>query len=187
MVWRDHCAKSDIDPLDASVDDLLKYLHEKGESTGVSRVYCHLSAISHWYKLKGKPILSDHPKVKMYMKGLKRVNARDRTVKRAKPINIQILNEAVEFLETKPDCLKTWRTVWRMHVSFFCFLRWDDLRRLTREDLVEDHNESGPFFKLNLKYGKTNQLNLPSHRIISSTGGVLCPYRLTQRLMLNYS
>jgi len=39
----------------------------------------------------------------------------------------------------------------------------------------------GPYFRLKLKGGKTNQLNQPDHRCIGSAPGPLCPYDLTVR------
>lgn len=37
----------------------------------------------------------------------------------------------------------------------------------------------GPYYRLKLKGGKTNQLNKPDHRVIGSVPGPLCPYALT--------
>jgi hypothetical protein len=170
----------DADPYAASVDNLLSFLATKSQECGVSRVYCLLSAVAHHYRLKGLPALSDDTRIKMFMKGLKRINAKEKTVKRSRPMTLEILEEAASLLVDHED-LRTWRTVWRMHVSFFCFLRWDDLKRLTKGDVTHDSNEEGPFYILHLKYGKSNQLNQPTSRIVTSTGGISCPYALTKR------
>jgi hypothetical protein len=119
--------------------------------------------------------------------GLKRKDAQSRQVKRAKPLTIQILRQAIDRLDAQEQenngnrliSLKLWRTIWRMHVSFFCFLRWDDLCRLHVSDL--EHLPDEKAYKIHLRFGKTNQMNVPSHRLITQTGGATCPYELTTR------
>jgi len=61
--------------------------------------------------------------------GVKRKEGREKTVKRAKPITMAMLSEAVQLLDQHTS-LRIWRTVWRMMVCYFCFLRFDDVRRL---------------------------------------------------------
>ncbi len=153
---------------------------ERSGHSGPSRVYASLSSVAFHYRLKGLPSLTDDPRVKMFMKGLKRRNAVTHQAKRATPMTLEILNEAARLLDDTTS-IKIWRTVWRMHVAFFCFLRFDDLRRLTIEDVQADSNSDGPYYRVRLSFGKTNQLNQSAHRIISSTGGPSCPYQITQR------
>jgi hypothetical protein len=62
------------------------------------------------------------------MKGLKR-SLSTRQVKRALPLIMDILEKAVQHLQID-DSIIVWRTVWRMVVTFSCFLRWDDISKL---------------------------------------------------------
>jgi len=48
-------------------------------------------------------------------------------------------------------------------------------------DLQEKTGPLGPYYRLNLKLGKTNQLNKPDHIVIGSAPGKLCPYTITSR------
>jgi len=41
----------------------------------------------------------------------------------------------------------------------------------------------GPYYRLKLVYGKTNQTNKPTHRVIGYAGGALCPYDITTRYL----
>ncbi len=104
------------------------YLSVIGESSGLSRVYMFLSAISYHHRRLGSPSPCDHPQVKMFMKGLKRVDS-TKPVKRARPLTVAMLTQMVQLLEND-NSLVTWRTVWRAVISFTCFLRWDDVKRL---------------------------------------------------------
>jgi len=67
--------------------------------------------------------------VKMMMKGLKRKDGQERQVHRAKPITLPMLEQAYQLLESDAS-LRTWRTVWRMIICYFCFLRFDDIKRV---------------------------------------------------------
>jgi len=49
--------------------------------------------------------------------------------------------------------------------------------------ITHEENELGPFYRLELIGGKTNQMNEPMFRIISQTGGDLCPYSFTKRFV----
>jgi hypothetical protein len=62
------------------------------------------------------------------MKGLKR-SLSVKQVKRAKPLTMEILEKAVSHLNSD-DSIIVWRTVWRMVITFSCFLRWDDISKL---------------------------------------------------------
>ncbi len=106
----------------------MEYLADVSEVNGLSRVYTHLSAISHHHKRIGKPSPCDDTQMKMFMKGLKRHDSL-KTPKRAKPLTPVILTQLISLLENDSS-LVTWRTVWRCVVSFSLFLRWDDVRRL---------------------------------------------------------
>jgi len=114
-------------------------------------------------------------------------------------MTLEILEAAEKYLYEGNHSLKIWRTVWRMFICFFCFLRYDDIKRLKvihnylrliyinktlailqTSDLTHHEDEGqGPFCRLHLKYGKTNQLNQPDHRTISSSDR-LCAYSLTR-------
>ncbi len=110
------------------------YLATISENSGLSRVYMFLSAISYHHRRLGSPSPCDHPQVKMFMKGLKRVDS-TKPVKRARPLTLPMLVQMVQILDID-DSLVTWRTVWRAVITFTCFLRWDDVKRLqvTKKD-----------------------------------------------------
>jgi hypothetical protein len=107
----------------------MEYLASTSEKTGLSRVYTHLSAISYHFRRLGLPSPCDGPRVRMFMKGLKRVESVKPT-RRARPITVPMLIRMVETLD-HDDSLITWRTVWRAVITFTSFLRWDDVRRLS--------------------------------------------------------
>jgi len=124
----DFCHDQEVDPYAASPNLVARYLMQRYQTCGLSRLYVHLSAISHFYRSKGLDSPCDNSRVKMMMRGIKRQESLDVPVRRVKPLTVQILSEALTLLTD--DSLVTWRTVWRMHITFFCFLRFDDLKRL---------------------------------------------------------
>lgn len=126
----------------------MRFLGHRSKTVGVSRLYVLLSSIAHYYRSKGLSSPSDHTTVKMMMKGkltqifltmnhaliisiigLKRKESESKTVRRAKPLEMHMLAEALALLE-HDHSLRTWRTVWRMFICYFCFLRFDDIKRL---------------------------------------------------------
>ncbi len=106
----------------------MEFLADISETSGISRVYTYLSAISHNYRRIGKLSPCDDPRMKMFMKGLKRHDSKN-PPKRAKPLTTTILAQLITLLD-EDSSLVTWRTVWRSVIGFSCFLRWDDVRRL---------------------------------------------------------
>lgn len=52
---------------------------------------------------------------------------------------------------------------------------------MTDLELLDENGE--PYYRLNLKLGKTNQNNDPDHRTIGRTGTDVCPFTLTQRYL----
>lgn len=85
----------------------------------------------------------------MYMKGLKRKHV-NTPVKQAVPMSKEILKDMRKLLrEDKPN-LVMWRTVWRAHIEFALFLRHDDVKRLTKNQLTFESNKTGKFIRLKL-------------------------------------
>jgi len=111
---------------------------------------------------------------------VKRKDCQDRQLHQAKPITLPMLEEACRTLEND-NSLRTWRTVWRMVICYFGFLRFDDIKRVKVSDLEEKNGSQGPYFRMKLIGGKTNQLNRPDHVVIASAPGPICPYTLTKR------
>ena len=107
---------------------MLRYLYRVHTRGGVSNVYTHLSAIAFHFRRQRRPSPCDDQAVKMFMKGLKRLEAA-RVVKRAKPITVSMIKKAISSL-TDTGTMREWRTVWCLTISFCCFLRWDDLKRV---------------------------------------------------------
>jgi len=126
--FTDYCENLEIDPYAASPDCVSRYLMHRYQHCGLSRLYVHLSAISHFYRARGLESPCDNSRVKMMMKGIKRQESQEIPIKRVKPLTVKILSESLALLTD--NSLVAWRTVWRMHICFFCFLRFDDLKRL---------------------------------------------------------
>jgi len=70
-------------------------------------------------------------------------------VNRAKLMTVEILAKMRELLG--PDAnLVTWRTVWRAHFEFVLMLRYDDVKRLKRENFIFEEDETGPYIRVKL-------------------------------------
>jgi hypothetical protein len=122
------CRRNSMDVDNCHTEGVLSYLLSISEKSGLSRVYTHLSSISHHFRRRGLASPCDDIRVKLFMKGLKRKTS-VKAPKRAKPLTLAILAACVQRL-SDDDSIITWRTVWRMVISFSCFLRFDDLKRL---------------------------------------------------------
>jgi len=46
-----------------------------------------------------------------------------------------------------------------------------------------EEGPDGPFYRLRLHLGKTNQLNKPDHRTIGPTGAEVCPFKITEQYL----
>jgi hypothetical protein len=79
--------------------------------------------------------------------------------------------------------LVTWRTVWRAHIEFGLMLRFDDIVRLTVQDLSFESKGESSFIRVNLHGGKTvmSQGKAKNERIITATHNDSCLYTLTKR------
>ncbi len=117
-----------MNPAAADPEVVLDYLRQCSQTVGLSRVYLILSAITFHYRRLGKVSPCDHIRVKLFMRGLKRLKSKI-PVHRAKPLTVAILKKVVAHLAID-ESLVSWRTAWRMCVGFACFLRWDDMKRL---------------------------------------------------------
>jgi hypothetical protein len=106
----------------------MAFLLQISERAGLSRVYAYLSCISYRHRKLGLTSPCDDIRVRMFMKGLKRSLSK-KQVKRALPLTMEILEKAVQHLEND-DSIIVWRTVWRMVITFSCFLKWDDISKL---------------------------------------------------------
>ena len=91
-------------------------------SPGTSTVESHLSSIAYHYRLQGVRSLTEDAQVKMYVRGIKRLN-QSIPVKRAKPMTADVLSAMRNLLESKPS-LVLWRTVWRAQLEFSLMLRY---------------------------------------------------------------
>lgn len=106
------------------------YIYDWNRS--VSSVYQHLSSMSYFYRLRGLESPSYSPLVAMFLKGLKRQHLTiSGPASRAKPMTVEILKKLYDYLNESPRSLRIWRTIWRIHLAFYCLLRWDDVCRLT--------------------------------------------------------
>jgi len=148
--WNNFCGTHEIPPLQANENHVIAYLAYIAStcSDGVSTAYAHLSGIAYNYRLKGLPSVTDSTGVQMYIKGLKRSHA-GKTVHRAEPMRPEILAKMREHLRAHPT-LVTWRTTWAAHMEFVLMLRFDDLKRLTTNELKFEENKTGRFIRLKL-------------------------------------
>jgi len=69
--FRDYCDDRSVDPLGAEINFVAQYLIVRHETCGLSRLYVHLSAISHYYRAAGLSSPCDNSRIKMMMKGKK--------------------------------------------------------------------------------------------------------------------
>ena len=131
MEWRKFCMQYELDPLSSNSQNVVSYLTYtmKRASSSVSTAYSHMSAIAYYYRIHGRPSITEDPTVAMFMKGLKRRNLSTQ-VKRATPMNVAILHDMRQLVrpENHPN-LVIWRTVWRASVQFGLMLRFDDTKR----------------------------------------------------------
>jgi len=87
--------------------------------------------------------------IPFHFPGLKRKNL-ERPVKRAMPMTPEILSKMRDLLDDPKVSLVTWRTVWRAHFEFTLMLRFDDVKRLERKNLIFGTNENGDFITVKL-------------------------------------
>lgn len=116
----------------ATSEDLLAFLQsEYSKNPSLAVVYQRMSTVSYFYRLRGLVSPSTGPTVAMYLRGLKRRLLESGTdTRRAKPLlkdDLKLLND---HLHSESRSLRTWRTVWRINLAFYCLLRWDDVCRL---------------------------------------------------------
>jgi len=69
--FTDYCADLGTNPYEVTADFVAKYLVQRYQSCGLSRLYVHLSAISHYYRAKGLESPCDNSRIRMMMKGKK--------------------------------------------------------------------------------------------------------------------
>ena len=74
--WTRFCNWYVLDPLSASVQDLLGYLNyvSRHHSSSLSTAHTHVSSIAYHYRVQGLTSITDHALVKMYLRGVKRAN-----------------------------------------------------------------------------------------------------------------
>lgn len=118
-------------------------------SNGVSTAYVHLSSVGYYYRINGKPSLTESASIKMYMKGLKRKHINTPVV-RALAMSKEILAAMRKLLRDSTPTLVLWRTIWRAHIEFAFMLRHDDVKRLTRSELIFEENRAGKFIRMKL-------------------------------------
>jgi len=158
--WTDYCHRNELPLYRPEIAQLLDYLALISETSSLNVVYTHLSAINHYHRVELLPSVSDNEHVSAFMRGLKRVELENLPprVTRAKPMTPEVLLKLANLVQNTPDLsLKTWRTIWRIFVCYYCLLRWDDVKKLKMEDLTyEPENEC---YRLRLHPGKTGDNN----------------------------
>jgi len=87
--FKSYCSVHSLGVWTCSSEDLIGFLQSVYDRTlSFSSCYQHLSAVAHYYRLRGLVSPSSGPVVRMYMRGLKRKSLADlASVKRAKPLS----------------------------------------------------------------------------------------------------
>ncbi len=132
--WRAYCTSLGMSWWLATSHDIIGYLELFRQSCPgckQSTVYQHLSAISFFFRLQNRENPCTSSVVSMYMRGLKRYDLLCQPgTRQAKPITKELLSRMNAYLTANPPTLRIWRTVWRVNLSFYALLRWDDVCRL---------------------------------------------------------
>lgn len=130
--WTQYCSDSGLDCWTTAPDDLLGFLQGiYTRCASLSNVYQHLSSVAYHFRLHGHPSPSEAPLISMYMRALKRCHvSRPQGVKRAQPLMLPDLDILGGYLHARPRSLRIWRTIWRVHLMFYCLLRWSDVATL---------------------------------------------------------
>lgn len=130
--WTNYCQQHGLDLWTLTPEDFLGFLQSVYlRCASLSNVYQHLSSIAYFYRLKGLDSPSEAKLVTMYMKALKRRHVlRPSGTKRAQPLLRPEVDSLGELLLDPAQTLRVWRTVWRVHIMFYCMLRWSDLAPL---------------------------------------------------------
>jgi len=87
--FKSYCSVHSLGVWSCSPEDLIGFLQSVYDRTlSFSSCYQHLSAVAHYYRLRGLVSPSTGPVVSMYMRGLKRKCLADQaSIKRAKPLS----------------------------------------------------------------------------------------------------
>jgi len=64
-------------------------------------------------------------------------------------MTVEILAKMRELLEQNAN-LVTWRRVWRAHFEFVLMLRYDDVKRLKRSNIIFKEDSTGPYIRVKL-------------------------------------
>lgn len=130
--WTQYCLRHGLDCWTLSSEDFLGFLQSVYlRCASLSNVYQHLSSVAYFYRLQGLESPSEAKLVTMYMKALKRRHVlRPEGTKRAEPLLRPEIDSLGEFVLNQTQPLRIWRTVWRIHLMFYCMLRWSDVAPL---------------------------------------------------------
>jgi len=152
--WTDYCHLQNLPLYRPDIQHFLGYLATISEQSTVNVVYNHLSAISYYHRIELLPSPSDNEHVTMFMRGLKRIELENapQPVSRAKALTPEVLLKLATLSE-QPLSLRNMRTLWRIFVCYFCLLRWDDVKKLRREDVTYDADDN--CYRIKIHPGKT--------------------------------
>ncbi len=132
--WRDFCVwceRNGRDPLPAGVDTVVAYVTWMGsgrdgaKSLAVSTITQALSAIKLAQRTGGHPFDSDHPVLKEVLAGIRRSIAKERTIRRVKPLTQEDLRDMLEQL--RPDVLREARDAALLSLGWAAALRRSEL------------------------------------------------------------
>ena len=119
--------------------------------------------------------------VKRALGGFKRRTTQT-AVQQARPLTHEILEQVAGVLRDERESFVAWRTVWRMSMSFYGMLRWDEVSKLTVADIRMTEERMTVF----IKRSKTDQLSRGASVEIHGHVGaeelsLTCPIRLTKQ------
>ena len=74
--WTRFCTTHGLPPLEAPVQTVLGYLHfiSQQRSSSIATAHTHVAALAYHYRVEGLISVTDHPLIRMYLKGVKRAN-----------------------------------------------------------------------------------------------------------------
>ena len=153
----------------------LRFLMIDAKTASLLESAVHSTAWMHL--LGGKPSPSDHPLMKNVLAGAQCMLAH-RTSKK-EPITISQLEHLVASKADPMASLCNIRSAVICILAFAAFLRFDELAKLNRSDVVIDCG----YLKLFIESSKTDQSRDGAWVVIAASGKASCPVALTRRYL----
>lgn len=184
-VWERHCQSMGIDSIPADVRKFTEFVADYAVSTGSLQQTKKLAAaVAHRHRAILLESPTDHSGFAKLMTGISKKLSRPSTSR--VPITTDILTRMVdEYLlsdleDGTTKNLLHWRTIWRVFMEFFGFLRWAEVKELRTADLTftESH------LRINVRRSKTDQVGRGAQvlvqREVDKSQHMYCPVHITE-------